>query len=145
MRPTESRRGTLPAHSTETCREEASLSESGKPRDSNHGRSREDERRCAVEVLLADLASSSLQEKRVIIISTVRSSTEHIESDLKHNLGFLRSPKRFNVATTRAKALMIIIGNPHVLAQVGSLMILLGSSSRKLRTRTPISLGPESC
>ncbi|GAQ77983.1 RNA helixase SDE3 [Klebsormidium nitens] len=57
------------------------------------------------------------REKRVIIISTVRSSAEHIESDLKHNLGFLRNPKRFNVAVTRAQALLIIIGNPHVLAQ----------------------------
>ena len=39
------------------------------------------------------------QERRVIIISTVRSSKEYIESDVKHNLGFLVNPKRFNVKT----------------------------------------------
>eukprot|EP00965_Chrysotila_dentata_P112245 3710669-Pleurochrysis_carterae.AAC.1 len=55
------------------------------------------------------------QERRVIIVSTVRSSEEHIESDLRHKLGFLSNPKRFNVAITRACALLIIIGNPAVL------------------------------
>ena len=38
------------------------------------------------------------QEKAAIIISTVRSSKEWIQSDLKHSLGFLQNPKRFNVA-----------------------------------------------
>jgi len=57
------------------------------------------------------------QERRVIIISAVRSKQqEEIPLDLKFNLGFLKNPKRFNVSTTRAKALMIIIGNPHVLS-----------------------------
>jgi superfamily I DNA and/or RNA helicase len=34
------------------------------------------------------------QERRVIIISTVRSDPAHLESDLRHNLGFLSNPKR---------------------------------------------------
>lgn len=57
------------------------------------------------------------QEKRVIIISTVRSSREFVESDQLHQIGFLENPKRFNVAITRAKALLVIIGNPYVLSQ----------------------------
>ncbi|KAG6811022.1 hypothetical protein H0H92_009325 [Tricholoma furcatifolium] len=56
------------------------------------------------------------QERRVIIISTVRSSTEYIEFDLKHTLGFVASPRRFNVSVTRAQALLIIIGDPTVLS-----------------------------
>lgn len=33
-------------------------------------------------------------------------------------MGFLTNSKRFNVAVTRPKALLIIVGNPHVLAKV---------------------------
>uniref|UniRef100_A0A7G3AED1 Putative dna helicase n=1 Tax=Lutzomyia longipalpis TaxID=7200 RepID=A0A7G3AED1_LUTLO len=43
------------------------------------------------------------QEKSVIILSTVRSLTRGV--------GFLKNPKRLNVALTRAQALLIIIGN----------------------------------
>jgi hypothetical protein len=56
------------------------------------------------------------QERKVIIISTVRSSEAWIDFDAKHNLGFLDNPKRFNVAVTRAQALLIVVGNPHVLS-----------------------------
>jgi helicase MOV-10 len=57
------------------------------------------------------------QERRVIIISAVRSSAEFLDADRFYNLGFVASPKRFNVAVTRAKALLIVIGNPNVLAR----------------------------
>ncbi|KAK0204297.1 P-loop containing nucleoside triphosphate hydrolase protein [Desarmillaria ectypa] len=56
------------------------------------------------------------QERKVIIISTVRSSTEFVEFDLRHTLGFVANPRRFNVAVTRAKALLVIIGDPTVLS-----------------------------
>jgi helicase MOV-10 len=57
------------------------------------------------------------QERRVIILSTVRAENELVESeDKKYNLGFVANEKRFNVAMTRAKALLIVIGHPMVLA-----------------------------
>jgi helicase MOV-10 len=36
------------------------------------------------------------QERRVIIISTVRSTLEFVQSDILHTLGFVASPRRFN-------------------------------------------------
>ncbi|KGL92149.1 Putative helicase Mov10l1, partial [Charadrius vociferus] len=56
------------------------------------------------------------QEYMVIILSTVRSH-EGLVGDDKYYLGFLSNPKRFNVAITRAKALLIVVGNPHVLVK----------------------------
>ncbi|XP_058263651.1 RNA helicase Mov10l1 [Hemibagrus wyckioides] len=55
------------------------------------------------------------QEFLVIILSMVRSNEAIHSSDLQSVLGFLSNPKRFNVAITRPKALLIVIGNPHVL------------------------------
>ncbi|KAF4616960.1 hypothetical protein D9613_008723 [Agrocybe pediades] len=56
------------------------------------------------------------QERKVIIVSTVRSSKEFVEYDLRHTLGFVANPRRFNVAVTRAQALLIIVGDPQVLS-----------------------------
>lgn len=72
----------------------------------------------------------------MIIISTVRSSVELIKFDVRHTLGFVANPRRFNgkmisisriltssthfeafsVAVTRAQALLIVIGDPLVLS-----------------------------
>ncbi|XP_067308274.1 RNA helicase Mov10l1 isoform X2 [Pseudorasbora parva] len=55
------------------------------------------------------------QEFLIMILSTVRSNESLLNEDLQSILGFLSNPKRFNVAITRAKALLIVIGNPHIL------------------------------
>nr|XP_042700173.1 RNA helicase Mov10l1 isoform X2 [Chrysemys picta bellii] len=56
------------------------------------------------------------QEYLVIIISTVRSNEGSFDDD-RYYLGFLSNAKRFNVAITRPKALLILVGNPHVLVK----------------------------
>ena len=55
------------------------------------------------------------QERDAIIVSTTRSNGSLVDSDILHHLGFIRSPKRFNVTVTRAKSLLIVVGNPHLL------------------------------
>ncbi|XP_072528268.1 RNA helicase Mov10l1 isoform X2 [Salminus brasiliensis] len=69
---------------------------------------------------LADIKVGSVEEFQgqeflIIILSTVRSNEALPSSDLQNALGFLSNPKRFNVAITRPKALLIVIGNPHIL------------------------------
>ncbi|KAJ3196718.1 hypothetical protein HDU82_001681 [Entophlyctis luteolus] len=54
-------------------------------------------------------------EKKVILLSTVRSSSQWVRRDQKFNIGFLCNPKRFNVSISRAKDLMIVVGNPEIL------------------------------
>ncbi|KAF0914587.1 hypothetical protein E2562_030663 [Oryza meyeriana var. granulata] len=57
------------------------------------------------------------QEREIIIISTVRSTVKHNEFDKFFNLGFLSNHRRFNVAITRAKSLLIIVANPHIITK----------------------------
>lgn len=58
------------------------------------------------------------QERQIIIVSTVRSTIKHNEFDKNHYLGFLSNPRRFNVAVTRARSLLILVGNPHIICKV---------------------------
>ena len=58
------------------------------------------------------------QEKKVIIISTVRSTIKQNEFDRTYCLGFLSNPRRFNVAVTRAISLLVIIRNPYIINKV---------------------------
>ncbi|KAJ4843442.1 putative RNA helicase sde3 [Turnera subulata] len=57
------------------------------------------------------------QERKVIVVSTVRSTVKHNDFDRVHCLGFLSNPRRFNVAVTRAISLLIIVGNPHIICK----------------------------
>ncbi|CAD1469051.1 unnamed protein product, partial [Heterotrigona itama] len=55
------------------------------------------------------------QEREIIILSTVRSQI--FKHNNKRHIGFLSNPKRSNVAVTRAKDLLIIVGNPFILSE----------------------------
>ncbi|KDQ60007.1 hypothetical protein JAAARDRAFT_593478 [Jaapia argillacea MUCL 33604] len=56
------------------------------------------------------------QERRVIILSTVRSNLNFVKQDIRQTLGFVANKRRLNVAITRAQALLIIVGDPVVLS-----------------------------
>eukprot|EP00092_Neocalanus_flemingeri_P108624 GFUD01139505.1.p1 GENE.GFUD01139505.1~~GFUD01139505.1.p1 ORF type:complete len:1236 (+),score=447.39 GFUD01139505.1:45-3752(+) len=83
------------------------------------------------DVMVGSTEEFQGQERRVIIVSTVRSSPEYVTTDSQYKLGFLANPKRFNVAITRAKALLVIIGNPHILSQDPDWRTLLDFSLSK--------------
>ncbi len=65
------------------------------------------------------------QEERIIFISTVLSKPETLPAlggakGGEPQLGFWRNPRRFNVAITRAKCLLVILGHPLVLIEVST-------------------------
>lgn len=55
------------------------------------------------------------QERMIILISTVRSKKRG--EDKQFGLGFVNHPKRINVALSRARALLVIFGNPLVIGE----------------------------
>ncbi|KAG0224345.1 hypothetical protein BGW41_005152 [Actinomortierella wolfii] len=55
------------------------------------------------------------QEHRVILISTTRSRAKYLDQDVRQGLGLVHFRKRINVSLTRAKAMLIVIGNPELL------------------------------
>uniref|UniRef100_A0A8C1I6V5 RNA helicase n=1 Tax=Cyprinus carpio TaxID=7962 RepID=A0A8C1I6V5_CYPCA len=69
------------------------------------------------EIKVGSVEEFQGQERRVIIVSTVRSSVNYVKMDQDFNIGFLSNEKRFNVAMTRAKALLVVVGNPVILSK----------------------------
>ncbi|XP_013197184.2 probable RNA helicase armi [Amyelois transitella] len=57
------------------------------------------------------------QERPIILISTVRASASHLAEDHKHVLGFVKNPKRLNVALTRAQVAVLLFCDPHLLSR----------------------------
>ena len=54
-------------------------------------------------------------EFRVTILSCVRSRKRFLDVDREANMGLYNEPKRFNVAITRAKELLVVVGNANLL------------------------------
>uniref|UniRef100_A0A2M3ZZS1 RNA helicase n=1 Tax=Anopheles triannulatus TaxID=58253 RepID=A0A2M3ZZS1_9DIPT len=57
------------------------------------------------------------QERRIIILSTVRSSSALLQHDIRCMLGFVSNKKRINVAISRAKTALLVVGNPRLLGR----------------------------
>ncbi|TPX55825.1 hypothetical protein PhCBS80983_g04989 [Powellomyces hirtus] len=56
------------------------------------------------------------QEYKVIILSCVRArGGDVLQEDMDHNVGVINHPKRFNVAVTRAQALLVVVGSAQTL------------------------------
>ena len=54
-------------------------------------------------------------ESEVVIICTTRARSRFVDADVQRNLGMIHAKKRFNVAVTRAKQALVVVGNPYVL------------------------------
>ncbi|CAH0563803.1 unnamed protein product [Brassicogethes aeneus] len=67
------------------------------------------------KILVGTVEQFQGKERTIIIISAVRSKKELVKFDKTFDLGFLVNPKRFNVAITRAKSLVILVGNAGIL------------------------------
>ncbi|KAJ9097364.1 hypothetical protein QFC19_006832 [Naganishia cerealis] len=66
------------------------------------------------DVNIGNVEAHQGAEYRCVVISCVRSRSEFVSSDGEKGMGFIYEPKRFNVAITRAKELLVVIGNCEV-------------------------------
>jgi hypothetical protein len=60
-------------------------------------------------VRVGDVASYQGQDERIIIVSTVETG----EVATPSRMSLLGHPRRFNMTITRAKELLVVVGNPH--------------------------------
>ncbi|KAL8774581.1 MAG: hypothetical protein Q9209_000954 [Squamulea sp. 1 TL-2023] len=56
-------------------------------------------------------------ESRFVILCTTRTRDRFLEEDAIKGMGIVNEPKKFNVAITRAKQGLVVIGNPWILEQ----------------------------
>lgn len=56
------------------------------------------------------------QERKIILISTVRTLESQLSNDLRYSLGFINHPNRMNVAVSRARSLLVVFGSPKLLS-----------------------------
>lgn len=56
-------------------------------------------------------------ERDVILLSLTRSSQLLVEHDIQQRMGLFGQPKRCNVALTRAKSLLVVVGDPRTMLQ----------------------------
>ncbi|XP_074536757.1 putative helicase mov-10-B.2 [Halichoeres trimaculatus] len=66
-------------------------------------------------ILVGTVEKFQGRESQVIMVSAVRSNPRMTDENYKFTLGFVKDEKRFNVAMTRAQALLIVFGDPRAL------------------------------
>lgn len=67
------------------------------------------------EVNIGPMEAFQGLESRFVIICTTRTRSRYVVEDLAAGLGMINEAKRFNVAMTRAKEGLVVIGNPWIL------------------------------
>jgi len=69
------------------------------------------------EIHVGNVDNFQGQEEKIIIVSTVRSDKYWLKFDKENGLGLVNSPKKINVCLTRAKSMLLVVGNPITLMQ----------------------------